>query len=130
MDNNSIRIFHSTYSVDGDSVHVADRRDWYRGNCTFVCRRTTDNSIDVAVSFCHRKDTFKKKEGIKLAKEHLLAGNFVTLPISKSVTGCDLNDVIRRFMERDSKKDFRHVTFGTISNIPIKNWQYIQFSPR
>jgi hypothetical protein len=130
MDNNSIRIFHSIYSVDGDSRFHSGRGDWYEGNCTFVCRRTSENSIDVAVSFCHKKDVFKKKEGIKLAKENLLSGNFVTLPIGKSVTGCDLNDVIRRFMERDSKKDFRHVTFGTVQNIPIKNWRIIHFFPR
>ena len=129
MDNNT-RIFHSEYVVAGFSKYDDTAENYYVGDCTFVCRRTDDKSLDVAIAFCHKKDTFKKKEGIKLAKQNLENGKYITLPIPKSVTGCDLNDVIRSFMERYSKSDYRHLTFGTVPNIPISNWYRIQFYRR
>lgn len=129
MDNNT-RIFHSEFYVAGYSKHDEEKYNGYFGKCTFVCRRTTPTSIDVAVAFCHEKDTFKKKEGIKVANTNLESGAFITLPINKSITGCDLNDVIRDFMTRYSKSDYRHLTFGTVPNIPIKNWERIEFYRR
>lgn len=128
--NNTIRIFHSQYSVTGESMHSTKRNDYRAGQCTFVCRRATDNSIDVAVSFCHKNETFKKKEGVKVALRHIEEGNYITIPVSKNVTGKQLNDVIRSFLSRDTKEDYRHLTFGTTPNLPIKDWNYVSFSRR
>ena len=128
--NNTIRIFHSQYSVTGKSVHSTSRNDYRAGQCTCVCRRVTDNSIDVAVSFCHKNETFKKKEGVKIALRHMEEGNYITIPVSKNVTGKQLNDVIRSFLSRDHKEDYRHLTFGTTPNLPVKDWNYVSFSRR
>lgn len=128
--NNTIRIFHSQYEVTGKSMYSKGKYDHRGGQCTFVCRRTSDNSIDVAVSFCHDNETFKKKEGIKIALRHMEEGNYITIPVSKNVTGKQLNDVIRSFLSRDNENDYRHLTFGTTPNLPVKDWTYVHFSRR
>ena len=129
MDNN-IRIFHSDFSVTGFSTRDNTRTAYSSGECTFVVRRRDDDQLDVAVSFCHDRDTFKKKDGIRIAKAYLAEGNYTTLPVNRRVNGRALNNVIREFMSRAGQDDFRHICCGTISNIPIKDWEFISFSPR
>ena len=129
MDNN-IRIFHSTYDVSGFSSWNSNRCVRSNGNCTFVSRRRDDNQLDIAISFCHRNDTFKKKDGIRVAMNHLSEGNYITIPIGRNVKGPVLNDVIREFMGRSGQDDFRHLCYGTMNNIPIKDWEFVYFSPR
>ncbi len=129
MDKN-IRIFHSRFSIEGTSPHGKRNHTWFGGQCTFACRRTNDDTIDVAVSFCHERDTFRKKDGTRIALEHLASGHFVTLPVGRHVSGKMLNDVVREFMSRAGQDDFRHVCFGSIPNLPIKDWEYVSFTPR
>lgn len=129
MDKN-IRIFHSAYSVYGRSKFNSARSTTIEGLCTFVCRRSSDSTLEVAVSFCHQNDTFRKKTGVATAFEHLNSGNFITIPVSRSVTGRALNDVVRDFFCRAGSNDFRHVCFGTPSNIPVKDWEYVHIFPR
>jgi len=129
MDKN-IRVFHSAFHVSGRSKFSANRITTINGSCTFVCRRTTDESLDVAVSFCHTNDTFRKKTGVATAFEHLNGGNFITIPVGRSVTGRALNNVVRDFFSRSGQDDFRHVCFGTPSNIPVKEWEYVSIFPR
>ena len=69
MDKN-IRIFHSAFHVSGRSKFSANRITTINGNCTFVCRRTTDTSLDVAVSFCHTRDTFRDRKSTRLNSSH------------------------------------------------------------
>ncbi len=129
MDKN-IRIFHSRFSIDGTSPHGKRGFSTFEGQCTFACRRTTDDTLDVAVSFCHSRDTFRKKEGTRIALQHLESGHFITLPIGRHVAGRVLNDVVREFMSRAGQDDFRHICFGSIPNLPVRDWQYVSFTPR
>jgi hypothetical protein len=132
MDKN-IRIFHSSYVIHGYTHYNKEKLTGKSGNCTFACRRVDDRWLDVAVSFCHTNDTFRKKDGVRSALEHLSLGNYITIPVGRNVNGRELNDVIREFLSRYDTidgNDFRHVCFGTIPNLPIRDWTYLRFSPR
>ena len=89
MDKN-IRIFHSSYYVEGTSPYGKRLLTAVFGNCTFACPRNGDDWLDVAVSFCHANDTFRKKEGVRVALEHLNYGNYISIPVNRDVSGKDL----------------------------------------
>lgn len=127
MDKN-IRIFHSAFIIGGFSR--SENSIAREGNCTFACRRINDQWLDVAVSFCHSNDVFRKKDGVRTALDHLANGRFITIPVGRNVSGKDLNDVIRSYLNRDRADDFRHICFGTLSTLPLRNWSYIRFFRR
>lgn len=129
MDKN-LRIFHSGFYVAGSANHGKRLLTAYSGNCTIVCRRVNDDALDVAVSFCHSRDVFKKKEGIRVALEHLESGEYITIPVDRGVSGRDLNDVVRSFLSRDKPDDYRELCFGTTPNVPIRDWTLIEFYRR
>ena len=129
MDKN-IRIFHSSYYVEGTSPYGKRLLTAVFGNCTFACRRNGDDWLDVAVSFCHANDTFRKKEGVRVALDHLNTGNYISIPVNRDVSGKDLNDVVRSFLSRSDVTDYRDLCFGTTPNLPIKDWTFIEFTRR
>ncbi len=130
--NRNYRIFHSNFYIEGFSAHRSRLLTANFGKCTFVCRRKDSESetMDIAIAFCNSRDVFKKKEGVRVALAHLEAGNYVTIPVNQEVEGKYLNDVIRSFMSRDSTEDYRHIVFGTTPNLPVKNWDFVEYLRR
>jgi hypothetical protein len=129
MDKN-LRIFHSAFYIEGNAIHGKKLLTAYYGNCTFFCRRNNSEELHVAVAFCHHNDTFKKKEGIRVALQHLESGEYITIPVNRGVSGQDLNDVVRSFLNRDTQADYRALCFGTTPNLPIRDWNFVEFTRR
>lgn len=79
-------------------VHIFDV-DLPKGGLTVAFRKVSpyksDTMVEVAVATCSDKDTFSRKIGATVALQKFYEGETIELPLLRSCTERDLNEVVK-----------------------------------